>query len=44
MKIKEIKASEVDLKKYKSQKCIRRSVENVGGFEKIVVASDEDLD
>ena len=42
MKLKEI--TNIDLEKYKSQKNVRRLQEHEGGFEKIVFATDQDLD
>jgi hypothetical protein len=44
MKIEKIKIKDVDLTKYKNQNTVRRSKEIKGGYEKIVFASDQDLD
>lgn len=44
MKIEKIKATDVDMVKYKNQHNVRRSTEVCGGYDKIVFATDEDLD
>ena len=42
MKVKEV--SNIDTAKYKAQKNVRRLQKHEGGFEKIVFATDQDLD
>lgn len=42
MKVKEV--SNIDIAKYKAQKNVRRLQKHEGGFEKIVFATDQDLD
>ena len=44
IKIQKLNSAEVDSSIYKNQKNIRRAKDTIGGFDKIVYATDQDLD
>lgn len=44
MKIEEIKIDTKHMSEYKEQKNVKRNKEVRGGYENIIIASDQDLD